>query len=199
VFPQLPVALSDRNQSAERRAGVRNRWGKSTNRNSQPMETNQNHDDIAVAVLNGQTVTACASTNRISPGRVEAIVNHYCRRANPAFFRALQPGHYTVNLPVSELRPHRHHFLPCRPASEPITPSSSVWCLPGVPTVTLGGFYDGGIDTVDDLIKTPMEDLKWLPKVGPDGLRKTMEALRSLGFAEPRHGPESSEVRPPDA
>ena len=163
------------------------------------MEATQLLDDIAIAVLDGQAIRACASANSLSPRQVEAIVNHYCRLANPAAFRALQPGRYFVDLRVSELRLHRHHFLPSRPASEPITPSSSISCLPGVPTVTLGGFYDGGIDTIDDLIRTPMKTLSRLPKVGPEGLRKTTVALRSLGFAEPGHARGSSQARPRDA
>ena len=82
------------------------------------------------------------------------------------------------------VRFHRHHFLPSRPASEPITPSSSIWCLPGVPTVTLVGFYEGGIDTIDDLVGTPIKSLSRLPKVGPEGLRKTTAALRLMGLGE---------------
>ena len=150
------------------------------------MESAELIDDIAIAVLDGQAITACASAHSLSPRRVEAIVNHYCRRANPAAFRTLQPGRYFEDLRVSELRLHRHHFLPSRPGSEAMTPSSSIWCLPGVPTVTLGGFYDSGINTIDDLISTPMKALTRLPKVGPEGLRKTIAALRLLGFAEPQ-------------
>jgi len=173
--------------------GVRRKTAK---RNYYTVEATQRLDDIAIAVLDGQVIRAGAWANRLSPRQVEAIVNQYCRRANPVAFRALQPGRYFVDLRVSELRLHRHRFLPCRPASEPITPSDSVWCLPGVPTVTLGGFYDGGIDTIDDLVRTPMKTLSRLPKVGPEGLRKTTAALRSLGFAEPGHALGSSQARP---
>ena len=149
------------------------------------MEATTLHDDIAIAVLEGQAIPSSALANNLSPRQVEAIVNLYCRRANPAAFRALQPGRYLLGLRISELRLHRNHFLHSRPASEPIAPSSSIWCLPGVPTITLVGFYEGSIDTIDDLVNTPITTLSRLPKVGPDGLRKTMAALRLQGFAEP--------------
>ena len=150
------------------------------------MDATDFHDDIAIAILNGQGIRACALANSLSPQKVEAIVNHYCLRANPAAFRALQSGRYFERMPVTKLRLHRHHFLPARPATEAITGSSSIWCLPGIPTTTLIGFYDGGIDTIDELVNTPITTLEWLSKVGPEGLRKTKASLRLLGFAEPR-------------
>lgn len=196
IFRILPMAFSNRNQSLVRTRGFGGQdrcdtfrpaahldvWNsrpvdsivprRITERSCKPVEATRLLDDIAIAVLDGQAIRTCATANGLSPHQVEAVVNLYCRRANPVVFRALQPGRYFVDLRISEPRLQRHHFVPSRPASEPITLSSSIWSLPGVPTVTLGGFYDGGIDTIDDLVTTPIKTLSRLPKVGPERNRR---------------------------
>ena len=142
-------------------------------------------DEVSIAVLGGQSIATAAATYGLSVPKVKPIVNNYCRRANPAAYRAIQPGRFLSDIGISVLRMNRDRFLPLRPASAPLTKSSSIWCLPGVPGITLSGMYNAGIDTIEDLLKIPVDVLSRLPKVGPDGLRRTVAALRSHGFVEP--------------
>jgi hypothetical protein len=148
------------------------------------MDAKPMFDEISIAVLSGRSIAAVAADHGLSNGQVLTILNNYCRRANPAAVRAMQSGRFLFPLGISVLRKNRDAFLPSRPASAPLTRSSSIWCLPGVPTITLIGMYQAGIDTIDDLQKVPGESLSRLPKVGPDGLSRTVAALRSHGFAE---------------
>lgn len=148
------------------------------------MEVHPFFDDIAIAVLSGEAIKRAALRNGLSLGRLERILNNYCRRANPVAFRTLQPGRYIVDLPVSILRKHKGSFLPARPASEKIGKSSSIWCLRGVPGITLTGIYQAGINTIEELTTTPVKALFKLPKVGAEGLARIGQALRSQGLAE---------------
>lgn len=142
-------------------------------------------DDIALEVLNGRVIKNCASAHGISVERVIRTVNHYCRRTNPAAFRDLQTGKCTTDLAITVLRDYRHRFLIKGLPTNPITQSSSIWCLLDVPTVTLEGLCESGINTIEDVIVTPMPKLKKLNKVGPQGLSKVCAALRLLGFDAP--------------
>ena len=148
------------------------------------MEVRPFFDDMSIAVLTGRSAAAAAADFGLSAARVVPILNNYCRRANPRAYRALQPGRFLFDLSISVLRENRHRFLPLRPASAPLTKSSSVWCLPGVPGITLVGMYNAGIDTIEDLLEIPIKALSRLSKVGPDGLSRTLAALRSHGFIE---------------
>jgi hypothetical protein len=148
------------------------------------MEVKPHFDEISIGVLTGQSAASVAAEYGVSDCQVVAIVNNYCRRANPAAYRAIQPGRHVSNLCLSVLRQNRDRFLPLRPSSAPLTKSSSVWCLPGVPIITLTGIYEAGIDTVEDLLAIPIEALSRFQKVGPLGLSRTLAALRSSGFSE---------------
>lgn len=142
-------------------------------------------DDIAIDVLNGRVIKDCASAHGISVERVMRLVNHYCRRTNPAAFRDLQKGRHVIDLAATLLRQNRHHFVMQGLESHTITRDSSIWRLQDVPMITLEGLYESGINTIDDLILTPMPKLNRLNKVGTQGLSKICRALRLLGFDTP--------------
>lgn len=141
-------------------------------------------DEISIAVLTGQSVATAGTEYGVADWQVVPIVNNYCRRANPAAYRTIQPGRHICDLCLSVLRQNRDRFLPLRPGSAPITKSSSIWCLPGISTITLTGIYEAGVDTIEDLLKIPIETLSRFPKVGPHGLSRTLAALRSCGFVQ---------------
>jgi hypothetical protein len=151
------------------------------------MEVKPVFDEVSIAVLSGQPAATAAADYGLSVSRVVPILNNYCRRANPAAYREIQPGRFLSDLSISVLRENRDRFLPLRPATAELTKSSSVWCLPGVPGITLVGLYDAGIDTIEGLLKIPVEALSSLPKIGSEGLSRTVAALRSHGFVGQIH------------
>ena len=135
-------------------------------------------------MLAGQSIATAAADYGLSVPQVKPILNNYCRRANPAAYRSLQPGRRLCDISISVLRVNRNRFLPLPPAFAQLSKWIAIWCLPGVPAITMSGMYDAEIDTIEDLLKIPIKALSRLPKVGPDGFCRTMAALRSHGFVE---------------
>jgi len=164
------------------------------------------HDEISIAVLSGQSIAAVvwefelpekpnktASVSErpthlggfVTPSKQQIpwIVNHYCLRANPTACREVFRHCPLLAASVAALRQSRDHFLPRRPATEPLDGSSSIWCIPDAPGNTIVGLYRSKMDTIDDLMKTPVEEMIWMQRVGVDGLTKVLCSLQAHGFA----------------
>ncbi len=142
-------------------------------------------NDIAEAVLKGGSASALARGMKLSVPVVYTIVNRYCLEANPSAYRRLrsQADNSFTQYPLWVLRRHRNRFLK-RQIRGCTDRASSIWCLEGISGITLNGLYKNGVDTIDDFMRIPYEELSTLKQVGSTGVRKVVAEIQRLGIAE---------------
>jgi hypothetical protein len=119
---------------------------------------------------------------------VYRILNRYCLEANPSAYRRLrfEAGHPFYEYPVGVLRRHKEKFLNKLHETK-MGMTSSIWLLEGISSITLGGLYKNGIDTIGDFVKLTNDELRRLQQVHIDGVCKVRSVLVDHGLAEQAH------------
>lgn len=139
-------------------------------------------DEIAVELLNGQPLIACAKRHGISSGRAKTALIRFCLKTNPDLYRQIIGRREPYYLRLSLIRANKEGFLSRVALLKKVTRHSSIWCLDTIAVVTLGGFYNRGIDKIDQFMGMPEKDMFRYPCVGKDGVRKIWSAIHAFGL-----------------
>ena len=98
-------------------------------------------------------------------------------------YSSLRWNKWETSAPLSKLRQHAQEFFAGAERNEHVDLGSSIWSLPGVPTMTLNALEGNGISTIDKLIHCDKRKLPRLRKMGIFGLRKLNMSLAKFGFS----------------
>ncbi len=137
---------------------------------------------VALSILKGESLRSCARHNSISEHKCRSIVNNYCSRSDHDLYSSLRWNQWETCTPLFKLRQHAQDFIVGAGRNEHINSRSSIWALPGVPTMTLNALEESEISTIDKLIQCDTRKLVRLRKIGKYGLRKLNTSLAEFGF-----------------
>ena len=104
-------------------------------------------------------------------------------KSNHDLYRSLRWNKWETCAPLSKLRQHAQEFFAGAERNVQINLDSSIWTLPGVPTMTLNALEENGISTIDKLIRCDKHKLSRLRKMGKFGLQKLNISLEKFGFS----------------
>jgi len=137
---------------------------------------------VARSILKGESLKNCARRNRISEHKCRSIVNNYCSKSDHDLYNSLRWNKWETCVPLCKLRQHAHAFFAGAERNEQVDLGSSIWSLPGVPTMTLNALEENGISTIDKLIQYDKRKLQRLRKWENWDFANSMCHLQNMVF-----------------